>query len=238
VTETWPRVEIDPDVAAVVLALADDELVIGHRHSEWLGLSPFLEEDLAMASIAQDELGHARALYGVVWPSWNERDARVPLRPPLDWRCRALVELDARPWERHLVRHVFYDVIEEHRWQALTELGIDTLTAVAARAMAEERWHRRHGVDLLQRLASAGGARLQEQVDHLFSLLGALTDGLSAKQRADAMADLIGVIVDAGLVAPADAAVESHDRTQRSAAFSDVHQSFIEVASIDAAATW
>ena len=47
----------------LLLALADDELVLGHRLSEWTGWVPYLEADLALSSIAQDELGHARALY-------------------------------------------------------------------------------------------------------------------------------------------------------------------------------
>ena len=49
-----------------LLALADDEHLIGQQHTEWIGVAPFLEEDLAFASIAQDELGHAAALYEVI----------------------------------------------------------------------------------------------------------------------------------------------------------------------------
>ena len=52
----------DPRVG-LVLALADDEMVLGHRHSEWTGWAPYLEEDLAFSSIAQDEMAHARVLY-------------------------------------------------------------------------------------------------------------------------------------------------------------------------------
>jgi hypothetical protein len=44
-----------------LLELADDELVLGWRDSEWTGIAPFLEEDVAFSSIAQNEIGHARA---------------------------------------------------------------------------------------------------------------------------------------------------------------------------------
>ena len=44
-------------------AIADDELILGWRDSEWTGIAPFLEEDVAFSSIAQNEIGHARALY-------------------------------------------------------------------------------------------------------------------------------------------------------------------------------
>ena len=47
----------------LIMALADDELILGHRHSEWTGWAPHLEEDLAFSSIAQDEMAHARLLY-------------------------------------------------------------------------------------------------------------------------------------------------------------------------------
>ena len=49
--------------AQELLKLADDELVLGWRNSEWTGIAPFLEEDVAFSSIAQTEIGHARAWY-------------------------------------------------------------------------------------------------------------------------------------------------------------------------------
>jgi ring-1,2-phenylacetyl-CoA epoxidase subunit PaaC len=49
--------------AELLLAIADDELVLGWRDSEWTGIAPFLEEDVAFSSIAQNEIGHARALF-------------------------------------------------------------------------------------------------------------------------------------------------------------------------------
>src|SRR5207247_6905394 len=49
----------------LLLALADDELILGHRHSEWTGWAPHIEEDLAFSSIAQDEMAHARLLYAL-----------------------------------------------------------------------------------------------------------------------------------------------------------------------------
>src|SRR4030067_374649 len=46
-----------------LLALADDELVLGHRHSEWTGFAPDIESDVALSSVAQEEIGHARLFY-------------------------------------------------------------------------------------------------------------------------------------------------------------------------------
>ena len=61
-------------------ALADDELIIGHRHSEWTGWAPHLEEDLAFSSIAQDEMAHARLLYGLVGGDAGRTGRRGPAR--------------------------------------------------------------------------------------------------------------------------------------------------------------
>ena len=47
----------------LLLEIADDELILGWRDSEWTGIAPLLEEDVAFSSIAQNEIGHARALY-------------------------------------------------------------------------------------------------------------------------------------------------------------------------------
>lgn len=221
----------------MALALADDELVIGHRHSEWLGLSPFLEEDLTTASIAQDEMGHARAIYAVVWPDWAERDALVTLRPAADWRCCALVEADARPWERHLVRHLVYDVVEGHRWSALAARDNPSFGALAARAGQEEGWHRRHATGLTGRLAVDHAPRLQEQLDDLWPMVGDLLTGMTQSEQNSALDDLVATLDEVGLVAPAATPVPG-DRTKRSAAFADILQSFTEVAALDPSATW
>src|SRR6266516_1844745 len=54
---------MDEEVQKALLAVADAELILGWRDSEWTGIAPFLEEDVAFSSIAQNEIGHARALY-------------------------------------------------------------------------------------------------------------------------------------------------------------------------------
>ena len=225
------------EVMAMAVALADDELVIGHRHSEWLGLSPFLEEDLATASIAQDEMGHARAIYAAVWPDWRDREAQVTLRPPADWRCCALVEEDARPWERHLVRHLLYDIVEGHRWSALAARDADTFGALANRAGEEERWHRRHATELTIRLTVDHQARLEVQLDALWPMVGDLLTGMTEPERSRATDDLVTTLHALGLVAPTTA-LRSGDRTKRSVAFADVYESLTEVAALDPSATW
>lgn len=206
-----PAPGIDAAAAAVVLAFADDELLAGQRHSEWLGLSPFLEEDLAYASIAQDELGHARALYALVWPDLDahERDAMVVRRRPDAFRSAWLCELEPGAWERALVRHLLYDVAESLRWQHLESSSLPGLAGVAAKAQAEEHYHRRHAADLVVRLgqdADDARGRLQVCVDELWPLALSLFESTDDEVEAVAAGVLSGPVSD--LVPAYRAAVE------------------------------
>ena len=72
-----------------LLGLADDELVLGWRDSEWTGVAPTLEEDVAFSSIAQNEIGHARAVYQLLS---DDADALAFDRPVEEYRCAQLVE--------------------------------------------------------------------------------------------------------------------------------------------------
>jgi ring-1,2-phenylacetyl-CoA epoxidase subunit PaaC len=238
-----PPIELaDRAVANVALGLADDEFVMGHRHSEWLGLSPFLEEDLTLASIAQDELGHARALYGLLWPSWEDRDALLVRRPGAQWRSCALVEQGGLSWEASFVRQLAYDIIEPHRWHALAETWPDPqVAALFERVRAEEHFHRRHVVDLVTRLCRGGDeplARIQGALNEQWHLFGGLVSDLPATILRPVMSDLSDVIIDAGLAMPDAVIPVAADRATRSAAFDDIHASLVSVVAFDPEATW
>src|SRR5437762_4799446 len=68
----------------LLLELADDELIVGWRDSEWTGIAPTLEEDVAFSSIAQNEIGHARAAYELLG---DDADALAFDRRPEEYRC-------------------------------------------------------------------------------------------------------------------------------------------------------
>ena len=53
-------------VKNLIVQMADDAFIIGHRNSEWTGIGPILEEDIAFSSMAQDKIGHAQALYEII----------------------------------------------------------------------------------------------------------------------------------------------------------------------------
>ena len=90
--------------------LADDELILGWRDSEWTGIAPTLEEDVAFSSIAQNEIGHARALYELAAPELGtDADALAFDRAPDDYRCAPLVELHLLDWAHTIARRYLYE---------------------------------------------------------------------------------------------------------------------------------
>ena len=144
----------------VILAFADDEHLMGQQHTEWIGVAPFLEEDLAFASIGQDELGHAALLLEALVGSEDaDIDELAFYRQAHDWRSCALVEVTLPEWSDTLVRHWLYDAAEELRWQLFTDSSAQLLADISVRALSEERFHRQHGDALLDVLLGVDDAR-------------------------------------------------------------------------------
>ncbi len=118
----------------LLLGLADDELVIGWRDSEWTGIAPVLEEDVAFSSIAQNEIGHARAVYELLT---DDADALAFDRALDEYRCAPLVELrlHAELWRERLAgEQRFRDAVDELWPYALGVLPAEQREALAARA--------------------------------------------------------------------------------------------------------
>jgi ring-1,2-phenylacetyl-CoA epoxidase subunit PaaC len=128
-------------VNALLLEVADDELVLGWRDSEWTGIAPMLEEDVAFSSIAQNEIGHARALYQLLG---DDPDALAFDRQLDEYRCAPLVELRLLDWARTIARRWLYEVADEIRIAALMEDGDPAVAGLAAKINREEAYHRMH----------------------------------------------------------------------------------------------
>jgi ring-1,2-phenylacetyl-CoA epoxidase subunit PaaC len=146
-----------------LLGLADDELVLGWRDSEWTGIAPLLEEDVAFSSIAQNEIGHARAVYSLLA---EDADALAFDRPPDEYRCAPLVELHLLEWAHTIARRWLYEVADEIR---IAELKLDSNPAVAglaAKIDREEAYHRMHAEMWHERLRDE--PRFQAAVEELW----------------------------------------------------------------------
>ena len=172
--------ERGPSRADLLLALADDELILGWRNSEWTGIAPFLEEDVAFSSIAQNEIGHARALYELVARELGtDADALAFDRPPGEYRSAPLVELRRLEWARTIARHWLYETGDAIRLQALKQSDDPEVAGVAAKIDREEVYHRIHAEMWIDRLLASddGRRRLNEAIEELWPYALGVLDG-------------------------------------------------------------
>ena len=157
---------------ALVTALADDELILGHRHSEWTGFAPHLEEDVAFSSIAQDEIGHAAAYYSLVASITGDDPDRLALgRDPSEYRNAILCERPNDDWAYTLVRHWLYDNADALRLEALESSADGNLAALATKIRREERYHLIHAETWMKRVASGpieGRTKLADAIGHAY----------------------------------------------------------------------
>jgi ring-1,2-phenylacetyl-CoA epoxidase subunit PaaC len=128
-------------VNELLLGLADDELIIGWRDSEWTGIAPMLEEDVAFSSIAQNEIGHARAVYQLLA---DDADALAFDRSLDEYRCAPLVELRLLDWAHTIARRWLYEEADRVRIEALTADADPEVAGLAAKIGREEAYHRMH----------------------------------------------------------------------------------------------
>jgi ring-1,2-phenylacetyl-CoA epoxidase subunit PaaC len=148
------------DRTDLLLALADDELLLGWRNSEWTGIAPFLEEDVAFSSIAQNEIGHARALYELAARELGtDADALAFDRAPDEYRSAALVELRRLEWARTIARHWLYETADAIRLASLMRSDDPELAGIAAKIDREEVYHRIHAEMWVDRLLGSDEAR-------------------------------------------------------------------------------
>lgn len=247
--------DLTPAAYAYLLTFADDEHMIGSRHANWIGLGPFLEEDLAFCSIAQDELGHALALYEMIMPS-DQVDRFALLRPPSDYRSCALAELECATWDLALVRHWLYDMAEGLRWEALAGSSVTTLAELAIQAEREESFHRSHAQMYMTRVVQdeEGRRRVGAALAQIAPFAGtvfvppelendALAEGVATQSFADQsrrwMTEFESQASRLGLTPPEfSLEVPSNARHARSEGFQEFHASLGEVISLDVDANW
>jgi ring-1,2-phenylacetyl-CoA epoxidase subunit PaaC len=143
----------------LLLSMADDEFVIGFSDSEWTGIAPLLEEDVAMSSLSQDELGHAAALYGLLAEITDtDADALAYDRDPADYRHARLLDHGRGDWAMTIARRYLYETADAARLEALVDGSWPSLADLVAKIRREERYHLMHIGSWLERLAGTPGA--------------------------------------------------------------------------------
>jgi ring-1,2-phenylacetyl-CoA epoxidase subunit PaaC len=145
-------------IADLLLTMADDEFVVGFRDSEWTGIAPMLEEDVAFSSLAQDEIGHARLLYQLRAALTAEDPDRLAFhRQPNEYRHARLLDQPRQGWGFTIVRRWLYDTADSIRLTALANSSFAPLAEVVAKIRREERYHLMHLNAWLERLGTRPG---------------------------------------------------------------------------------
>jgi ring-1,2-phenylacetyl-CoA epoxidase subunit PaaC len=162
----------------LLVELADDELILGWRNSEWTGIAPFLEEDVAFSSIAQTEIGHARAWYELAAEELGTNpDALAFDREPDEYRSAPFVELRLVPdWAATIARHWLYETADSIRIADLMEADDPRVAGLAEKIDREETYHRMHAQMWADRIREE--PRFAKALETLWPYaLGALEEG-------------------------------------------------------------
>ena len=176
---------------AELLAVADDDHVMGNRLCDWTGVAPTVEEDVAISNVAQDELGHAELFYEQVAEIREEGSQELAYeRSPEEYRNARLLEAPFEDWADTVVRHYCYDVADAIRLRALSDGEYEPIAGVVEKVLDEEEYHTEHGEVWIETLAA--------DVEGRERLVAALED---------AWADALAFFEPAGEVDPAEAGV-------------------------------
>jgi ring-1,2-phenylacetyl-CoA epoxidase subunit PaaC len=247
--------------AELLLAMADDEFVLGFWDSEWTGIAPILEEDVAMSSVSQDEIGHAKAWYELLASLTDQEADEIAFGRPADaYRHAALMNHARTDWAFTIARRYLYETADAVRLEALASSSYEPLANLAVKMRREETYHLLHFDLWLRRLAEGGedshrrlaGAleRLWPDAQAVFApldgeacLLAArvLPESLEAL-RARWLERVVPRLEELGLPVPDAAqrktAPTSNSRRARTADFEWLHGEFTTVSGSEAGATW
>ena len=242
-------------LAELLLSVADDEFVIGFWDSEWTGIAPMLEEDVATSSIAQDEIGHARAIYELLATLTGDDPDRIAFGRDVDaYRHAAMLDHDRGDWAFSVARRYLYETADAVRLTTLARSSWEPLAQLAGKMRREETYHRMHADAWLRRLADGPPdardrlvdslTRLWPDAQEVFAPLAAeeelLRHGfLPEPMRAlhatwqEAVRPVLALIVDLPPAAPT-----LDGRTRRTDDFRWLHGQFTMVARSEVGATW
>lgn len=152
--------------------LADDELILGHRASEWTGLGPILEADIALSSMSQDEMGHALTYYQMLEKlGEGDPDTLGFGREVGQFHNAIFSELPRGDWGFTIVRHYLHDINEQIRLKALAGSSYEPLAQAARKLITEEKYHLIHGRSWVSKLAQGtdeSHERMQAGLDRAF----------------------------------------------------------------------
>lgn len=161
-------------IKELLYKMADDQLIIGHRNAEWIGIGPILEEDIAFGSIAQDKTGHAFNFYKVLESLGEGEVDKIAFgRTEKDFKCCHLVEMPIGGYDFSLMRHYLFDLAEYLRFEMLSESSYEPIANLAKKYKSEIKYHVFHGrtwVKQLSRGTEISKAKMQSSLNEIYPL--------------------------------------------------------------------
>lgn len=169
-----------------LIAFADDAVILAHRNGDWIAHAPFLEEDIALANLAQDELGQAMLYYDMVEKLTGETgDQLAFFRGSAEFRNVQLVELPKGDWAFTILRQYLYDAYQHVLYNELINSTYQPLADAAAKIRKEELYHLRHTHVWVARLGlgtEESNGRMQRALDELWPYTAQLFTPLPTDQ--------------------------------------------------------
>ncbi|TDL46720.1 1,2-phenylacetyl-CoA epoxidase subunit PaaC [Kocuria rosea] len=206
------------DVARYALYLGDDALMLAQRLGWWIARAPELEEDIALANIALDLLGHARFLLTYAGTAWGKtEDDLAYFRDEEEFRSCRLVEQENGDFGQTIARQLIFSYYQYELYRRLVRSTDPTLAAIADKALKEVEYHQDHasqwilrlglGTEESKRRVQAGLTYMWPYVDELFhddELVESLGDVavLPSSLRADFDRRITTILDEAGLSVP------------------------------------
>jgi ring-1,2-phenylacetyl-CoA epoxidase subunit PaaC len=136
--------------------MADDQLILGHRNSEWTGFGPLLEEDIAFSSMAQDKVGQSWQIYKLLHElGESDPDTVAFMRNADQFHNCQLVELPNGEYDFSLIRHFLFDTAELIRFTMLAESSYTPLALLSKKIKGEIKYHKMHADIWIKQLGSA-----------------------------------------------------------------------------------
>ncbi len=145
-----------PALVDLIVALADNKHALGLRYGEWCTCGPTIEAGVAATAMAQDELGHARVLYGLL-----EELPGAPHRSEHEWvagdaRTVGLLRQPFPGWPHLIVANVLIDQALACMLEAALDSSYLPLRQRTRKLSEEEQFHAIHGRGWLRQLAAEG----------------------------------------------------------------------------------
>lgn len=142
------------DVAEYALWLGDDALILAQQLGAWISRAPELEEDVALANIALDLLGHARSLLSHAGTATGRtEDDLAYFRDEPEFRCAHLFEQPNGDFAHTIARQFVAAHYLCELYDRLRSSADATLAAIAGKAFKEVQYHRDHADQWMLRLA-------------------------------------------------------------------------------------